>query len=356
MHDAYSLKRTVLTIAQPKGEINHGAILGMCEDMCGQFTGTDFGDFDLGDLLGSILGGLQEENFKIDPFITNLARGIVAVEGTIKTLSPNVNILNYFTSKVDTGLDFDLSPEKLKEMNPQIAMKLLQLFNGITDSSSKTAEALDMLEKGQIKVRTDFAFEEKALNNVNRLVGYAIRVLLIVALFIGSCLLCSSAEITNAATAFTIAFRALGLIGYAVSVFFGYRLYRTPIKTVHLTVFRALRPYDASLRSALSGRKNHPKSVTALERESYYDHKLERSPPSADHSASLLMMSRIPAAVSRRSNLSYPRLKPNQLLLLFKASIHRYSFIHGDISFSNKERREPDLSRERIRNAKHFRR
>lgn len=133
--------------------------------MCGQFTGTDFGDFDLGDLLGSILGGLQEENFKIDPFITNLARGIVAVEGTIKTLSPNVNILNYFTSKVNTGLDFDLSPEKLKEMNPQIAMKLLQLFNGITDSSSKTTEALDMLEKG--------------------------------------------------------------LIGYAVSVFFGYRLYRS---------------------------------------------------------------------------------------------------------------------------------
>lgn len=122
---------------------------------------------------------------------------------------------------------FRLSPEKLKEMNPQIAMKLLQLFNGITDSSSKTAEALDMLEKGQIKVRTDFAFEEKALNNVNRLVGYAIRALLIVALFIGSCLLCSSAEITNAATAFTIAFRALGLIGYAVSVFFGYRLYRS---------------------------------------------------------------------------------------------------------------------------------
>ena len=65
MHDAYSLKRTVLTIAQPKGEINHGAILGMCEDMCGQFTGTDFGDFDLGDLLGSILGGLQEDNFTI---------------------------------------------------------------------------------------------------------------------------------------------------------------------------------------------------------------------------------------------------------------------------------------------------
>lgn len=47
MHDAYGLKRTVLQIATPKGEINHGAMLEMAQDMCGQFTGSDFGDFNL---------------------------------------------------------------------------------------------------------------------------------------------------------------------------------------------------------------------------------------------------------------------------------------------------------------------
>ena len=228
MKDAYGLKRTVLQVAQPKGEINHGAILEMCENMCGQYTGADFGDFDLGDLLGTILSGLQDENFKIDPFLTNLARGIVAAEGTIKTLCPKINILNYFTSKVDTGLNFDLNLENPGEMNPEIAMRLLQLFNGITDSSSKTAEALDMLEKGQIKVRTDFGFEEKALGTVNRLVGYAIRALLIVAFFLGSCLLCTSSGAIGegALTATAITYRAIGTIGYIISVFFAYRLYR----------------------------------------------------------------------------------------------------------------------------------
>ncbi len=93
MQDPYGLKTAVLQVAQPMGEINHSAMLEMCQGMCGQYTGADFGDFDLGDLLGTILDGLQEENFKIDPFITNLARGITAVEGTIKTLSPNGNIL-----------------------------------------------------------------------------------------------------------------------------------------------------------------------------------------------------------------------------------------------------------------------
>lgn len=224
MHDAYGLKNAVLQVAQPQGEINHGAMLEMCEEMCGQYTGADFGDFDLGDLLGSILGGLQDESFKIDPFLTNLARGITAVEGTIKTLSPNVNILNFFTSKVNTGLNFKFNMEHPEEMNPQIAMKLLQLANGIIDSTVKTAETLDMLEKGQLKVRTDMAFEEKTLNTVNRLVGYVVRALIIIALITGSCMLCQTSPISGNAGAIT--FRGLGSVGFLVSVFFSYCLYR----------------------------------------------------------------------------------------------------------------------------------
>jgi len=229
MHDAYGLKRTVLQIAQPKGEINHGAMLELCEEMCGQFSGTDFGDFNLGDLMNTILDALSKESFDVDPFLTNLARGIIAAEGTIKTLSSKVNILNAFMSKVDIGFDLDLSNldnDKLKEMNPEIALKLLQLAKGVTDSSTKTAEALDMLEKGQIKVRTDFAFEEKALDTVTRLVGYAIRALIIVAVLIGCGLLCTVSPIGGDKIAGAIAFRGVGIVGIIVGLFFAQRLIR----------------------------------------------------------------------------------------------------------------------------------
>ncbi len=109
-------------------------------------------------------------------------------------------------------------------MNPEIALKLLQLFKGVTDSSTKTAEALDMLEKGQIKVRTDFSFEEKALETVNRLTGYVIRAFMIIALFIGSCLLCTAPAFTN--EGHTFVFPVMGFIGYIISVFFAFCLYR----------------------------------------------------------------------------------------------------------------------------------
>ena len=227
MHDAYGLKRTVLQIAQPKGEINHGAMLEMCEGMCGQFSGTDFGDFNLGDLMNTVLDALSSDAFDVDPFLTNLARGIIAAEGTIKTLSPRVNILNAFMTKVDIGLDLsNLDNDKLKEMNPEIALKLLQLAKGITDSSTKTAEALDMLEKGQIKVRTDLAFEEKALDTVTRLAGYAIRALIIVAVLIGCGLLCTVSPLGSDKIIGAIAFRGVGIVGIIIGLFFAQRLIR----------------------------------------------------------------------------------------------------------------------------------
>ena len=225
-----NLKRILMTIAHPEGEVNHGEILGLCEDMCNQFSGTDFGDFELGDLLNTVLDALQNGNYKVDPFLTNLARGVIAIEGTVSTLSKKVNILNYFLSKVDMGSSFNLNLEHPEEMNPEIALKLLQLFNGVTDSSVKKAETLDMLQKNQITLHTDFAFEEKALETVNRITEYVIRGLIIVALIIGSTLLCTTTPIAEGNTTGAIVFRGVGIAGYIVSLFFAQRLYRNKKK------------------------------------------------------------------------------------------------------------------------------
>ena len=227
MKDAYALKRILLTIAQPQGEVNHGEILGLCESMCDQFSVTDMGkaDYELGDLLTTVLDALQGGNYKVDPFLTNLSRGVIAIEGTIKTLSSKVTIFDCFISKVDIGMDLNLDAEHLKEMNPEIALKLLQLFKGITDSSVKSAETLDMIQKGQLVLHTDFAFEAKALDTVNHITRYIVRALLIVALLIGSALLCNTAPLSPDNMAGAIAFRGVGIVGFLAGIYFGFRLF-----------------------------------------------------------------------------------------------------------------------------------
>ena len=54
--------------------------------------------------------------------------------------------------------------------------------------------------------------------------GFAIRAGMIVAFFLGSCLLCTSPALTEENAAAAVTFRALGTIGYMISVFFAYRL------------------------------------------------------------------------------------------------------------------------------------
>ena len=227
MKDAYTLKRILLTIAHPQGEVDHGEVLSMCEDMCDQFSGTDLKkvDFELGDLLSAVLDALQGGNYKVDPFLTNLSRGVIAIEGTIKTLCPGVSVFNYFLNKVDIGMDLNLDEEHLKEMNPEIALKLLQLFKGVTDSSVKTAETLDMIQKGQLTIHSDFAFEEKAKDTLNRLTRYAVRGLLVASLMLASALLCTTTPIAIGNTAGAIAFRGVGIVGFLVSIYFGFLLF-----------------------------------------------------------------------------------------------------------------------------------
>ena len=83
-----------------------------------------------------------------------------------------------------------------------------------------------MLEKGQIQVRTNIGIEEKALDSIERLVRYAIRGLLIVVLFVGSCLLCMASPYTMATTNVSLEFPVIGFVGYLLSVILAFFLYR----------------------------------------------------------------------------------------------------------------------------------
>ncbi|MBR3181370.1 MAG: hypothetical protein IKF56_01805 [Eggerthellaceae bacterium] len=158
-----------------------------------------------------------------------MKRGIIAAEGTIKTLSPNVNILNYFIDKVDIGIGFDLSnldADTISDALPTVVMELLKFFDSTSRSTAKTAETLDMLEKGQIQVRTNIGIEDKALDSIERLVRYAIRGLLIVVFFVGSCVLCLAPPFTLTTVGVSVEFPVIGFVGYILSVILAFFLYR----------------------------------------------------------------------------------------------------------------------------------
>ncbi len=212
--DTYHLKRCVLQIAKPRGPIDHGALLDTCERMVDEFADTDLESFDTGALLDSITGGLEDEGYDIDPFLTNLGRGLITIEGTIKALSPRVNIMECITRNINTGFD----PESMERMLQAFLLKGIQGVDDLAGLPTKAVETLDMLQKSQLKLGGDFGVDPKTVKAANYLARNVVFALMAASLFLGACVLCSAGA-TAGNDALVGAGYAFGAVGFVLMVY-----------------------------------------------------------------------------------------------------------------------------------------
>lgn len=212
--DNYGLKRCVLQIAHPRGPIDHGALLDMCEQMTSQYADSDLESFDTGELLSTLQNNLEEEGYDVDPFLTNLGRGLLTIEGTVKALSPRVNIMECMTRHVDLGFDLD----DLEHMVQSFAMKGAQGVSDLAGLPTKAVETLDMFQKSQLKLGGDFGVDAKTAKMATFLVRSAIFAALATTLFLGACILCSAGA-TAGKTALVNGGYFFGIIGFALMLY-----------------------------------------------------------------------------------------------------------------------------------------
>jgi ubiquinone biosynthesis protein len=186
----------------------------MCEQMTSQFADSDLESFDTGDLLSTLTTNLKDEGYDIDPFLTNLARGLLTIEGTVKALSPRVNIMDCMTRHIDLGFD----PENLQRMVEGFVMKGVQGIDDLAGLPTKAVETLDMFQKSQLKLGGDFGVDQKTSRTVTFLVRSAIFAALATALFLGACMLCSFGA-SAGKQALVNAGYFFGVIGFALMLY-----------------------------------------------------------------------------------------------------------------------------------------
>ncbi|MBR3160601.1 MAG: AarF/ABC1/UbiB kinase family protein [Atopobiaceae bacterium] len=185
-HDAYGLKRSVLHVATPRGAIDHGKLLDMCERIIDEYADSDLESFDTSALLDEITNMLTENGYDLDPFLTNFARALITIEGTVKALSSRVNIMECLSSYVNTKFD----PQAMMRDAKSLLLKTAQGGEDLAGLPTKAVETMDMLQKGQLKIGGDFGMERRSLSTFSWVADGAIRALMAGSLFLGSCLLC----------------------------------------------------------------------------------------------------------------------------------------------------------------------
>lgn len=188
--DAYGLKRAVLKVAVPTGPVDHAALLEMCEDVTGQFIDVDLDEFDTGALISSLTKSCTDVGMDIDPFLTNLGRGLVTLEGTIHHISPRLNIMevlvNYLKSSFDTN--------SLRRKAAGLASQSIESAQAMAALPMRIDQTLDMVQKGHVKVGMELSSNEKFSRDIRAAAGLVAIALIAMGLVIGACILGASAS------------------------------------------------------------------------------------------------------------------------------------------------------------------
>ena len=212
--DAYGLKRSVLKVATPTGPIDHAQLLEMCEDVTGQFIDVDLEEFDTGALISSLTNSISDVGMDVDPFLTNLGRGLVTLEGTIHHISPRLNIMAVLVDYLKSSFD----PNSLSRMAASMTSQSIESAAAMAALPMRIDQTLDMVQKGHVKVGMELSSNAKFSKDIRAAAGLIAIALIAMGLVIGACILgASSSAVTLGGVPL---FGGLGLVvGVALAIY-----------------------------------------------------------------------------------------------------------------------------------------
>ena len=212
--DAYGLKRAVLKVATPTGPVDHSELLEMCENVTGQFIDVDLDEFDTGALISSLTSSCTDIGMDVDPFLTNLGRGLVTLEGTIHHISPRLNIMEVLVEYLKSSFD----PNSLRRAAAAMASNSIESAAAVAALPMRIDQTLDMVQKGHVKVGMELSSNEKFSKDIRAAAGLIAIALIAMGLVIGACILGASASAVSLGG--VPLFGGLGLVaGVALAIF-----------------------------------------------------------------------------------------------------------------------------------------
>ncbi len=206
--DVAGIAEGVLEIGIPPTNLDYVGFCNSLENYLNRYLGQSFDTLDLGVLAEEAIEICHEYKIKLPKGIAMLARSLVTIQGTLKDLNPQVNMLSYI-SKEKTSFD-------QIDWNQEIESSLRQLYadyKALLNLPLRADRILGLLQKGQLRVGISVAdLEQTILPNLNQTIDRVVVVILIAALLVGSSIVCT----TNMKPTF-LDIPLLGFAGFFVS-------------------------------------------------------------------------------------------------------------------------------------------
>ena len=152
-----------------------------------RFTGMNsLNDIDLSSVLGDVMDLASKHHIQMPGTFTMLVRAILAIEGVLEQLCPELNLLELVTSKFIDRVkkNFDLKQTLL-----DAGKGILGIGKKAVELPGLAAEALSGLSKGRMKINMELTGIDEPLEKIGAFAKNIVLAIISCVLFIGSCLL-----------------------------------------------------------------------------------------------------------------------------------------------------------------------
>lgn len=190
--DAAELKEALIRFAVQKDNsaIDHTRFLADLDGLLADYGSVDISQIDVGSMLNDIMALTRSCRVMLPSSVTNVARGLVTVEGTVASYIADQNIVSIINDHLKRTAD---ASEMLSSALQELALALRSSGRGVLEASAYSGEALKMLTRGQLKVNMEMTGSEEPFRKLSKLFTRVTLALIVAGLFMGSSMLSLSA-------------------------------------------------------------------------------------------------------------------------------------------------------------------
>ena len=191
--DSEGIVNCVMSMGSTSSSTNRDKLQEDADIFLSKFTSvTSLSDMDMSSVFTELTDLASKHHIKLPGEYTMLARSVLAIEGVIEQLCPDLNLLEIISTKLT---------ERIKK-SFDIKQTLIDAGKGILAAGKKTAkipelcaDALGGLAKGKMKINMELTGIDEPLRRIGVFVKNVVLAIVACIMFIGSCIL-SSVDIT----------------------------------------------------------------------------------------------------------------------------------------------------------------
>lgn len=177
------LEHMLLSISTTKEPVNHIKLRTGIQKILDKNANEDIKNINIIEFMNSVNSLLKENNILLDKNITLLVRGICVIEGTLKSISPNINLLMVFNNKIKED---SLNEVFSKEMLMNTGKNFVTGANSLSILPNELLNFVKDINRGETKIDIEMANSQKQVDKLEKMLHQLVIGLLDAAILLGA--------------------------------------------------------------------------------------------------------------------------------------------------------------------------